>query len=200
MLKTILHKGDLISLNVLFDAYVITNNEKEVLKTAGKLYKRSEELGKDRLIEITKQVYDIINNIRATYKNILNEIEVLIYHGDFKQVRFLKDYLEKFSFNSIELITKLIEDMKIGYTFFNECNHKKTSLFIILNICDFFRYICELSFSEVERKNTIEATKKQYEILLQDIKNYKIACTNPSSLTSYYHYSLYSYMTSLAIE
>lgn len=132
MIKNILTKGDVDSLNILFNTYFIANEEKEIFKTAGKLYLKSQDLTKERLIEITERVTYIINQHRDTYKNILIKIEELAFHGDFKQVGFLKYYLENFSYNSIHMINKLIDQMDESFVFSKSCKQIEIAIFLNL--------------------------------------------------------------------
>ena len=55
------------------------------------------------------------------------------------------------------------------------------------------RYSCELSYSDLERKDCIEKTKKCYTHTFSLLKNYKIPTVNPCNLTAYYHYCIFMY-------
>lgn len=130
MIKSILNKGDIESLNMLFNIFILANDEKEILHIAGKLYIRANEYDKERLIEIGDRVHEILLKYRNTYKNIYNEIEELTYHGNFVQVRFLKTYLETFSEEVLELIFKLLKEMKKAYSVMVDINNVEVIVFL----------------------------------------------------------------------
>ena len=130
MIKSILNKGDIENLNMLFNIYVLANDEKEILHIAGKLFTRANDLEKERLIEISDRVHDIVLKYRNTFKNLSNEMEELTYHGNFVQVRFIKSYLETFSEETLEVLYKLIKEMKKAYVMMMDKDYTEAKIFL----------------------------------------------------------------------
>lgn len=55
------------------------------------------------------------------------------------------------------------------------------------------RYTCELSYSELERKENIEKTKNLYLNTFNILNQYNISGTNPCSLSAYFNYCIFLY-------
>ena len=130
MIKSIVNRGEIESLNQLFNIYSLSNEEKEILHIAGKLFTRANEFEKERLIEIGDKVHEILLVYRNTFKSLYSEMEKLNYRGDFVEVRFLKSYIEDFSNDCVEIIKKLIKEMKKAYIIMSEFKYEEAIIFI----------------------------------------------------------------------
>lgn len=130
MIKSIVNRGEIESLNQLFNIYSLSNEEKEILHIAGKLFTRANEFEKERLIEIGDKVHEILLVYRNTFKSLYSEMEKLNYRGDFVEVRFLKSYIEDFSNDCVEVIKKLIKEMKKAYIIMSEFKYEEAIIFI----------------------------------------------------------------------
>lgn len=119
MIKSILEKENIEDLNFLFNTYSALNEEKELIKIAGKLLLKNNELGKSRAIDIMDRIIDIVNGYRNIYKNISCDIETLAYAGDFLQVKYLGTCLENLSLKSIGEISKIMNFLKKAMNYAN---------------------------------------------------------------------------------
>lgn len=130
MIKSILNKGDVESLNMLLNIYILSHDEKEILHIAGKLFSRCNEFEKERLTEIGDKIHEIILKYRETFRNVYNEIEDSTYQGNFMHVRFLKSYLDNFSDEVLDLLSKLIKDCKKAYISMIDSNYVEGIIFL----------------------------------------------------------------------
>ena len=70
MLNALIANGELEDLKELFDTYDTINEEKEVLRVAGKIIQKCLKLNKDDLIFIMDRCHEIIFKFRDDYYNL----------------------------------------------------------------------------------------------------------------------------------
>ena len=72
MLNAVVANGDIETLKELFAVYEKINDEKEILKIAGKILNKCIKLQKDDVIEILDKCYDIVEKYRDDYRTLEN--------------------------------------------------------------------------------------------------------------------------------
>lgn len=180
-------------LNIKFISNILSKNNKEILKTCGKLIKLSSHIHKDKLIEIMEKAYEVINEFRTVYTSITSDLEEFVFHGDYKEAKFIQSFTENYSFICIEQMNILVESLNEAYESNYSNGNKDVLVFLKLNQCDIQRYSSEIAFSELERKRIVGLTKKNYSQLVDDLKKFNVSTVNPASLTSYLHYAIFLY-------
>lgn len=193
MIKQALAQGDISYLNRLFDTYVVLKDEKEIIKVGIKMIQKADKLNsKERLITIMDRIYEIISKQRSVYRNVFYMEENELKVGNKKKMRNLREYREILSKSISDMLKKIIKELKKGVQSVN--NHsKEMEIFLQLNLADFTRYLCEVTYFPSHREEHIKETEiayKKYFILADEIN---LNVVNPSSLTAIYHYALFQH-------
>jgi hypothetical protein len=84
MLNALIANGELEDLKELFNIYDTVNEEKEVLRIAGKIIQRCLKINKDDLIAVLDKCHEIIFKYRDDLSNLINLHEDLNKSGKIK--------------------------------------------------------------------------------------------------------------------
>lgn len=66
-------------------------------------------------------------------------------------------------------------------------------LFLQLNLCDYNRYLCEITVSQTMKEEYIRETEMNFKKFFSLAEDSNLHVVNPSFITAHYHYALFQY-------
>lgn len=193
MIQEVFARCDIVMLEKLFDYYAQIDDIELLFSTGGRILQSEDTtlLDKTLLIKIFDTFYGIINKKRKVCIK-LSDIEILEAKNKSKiHQSYLEQYKTKLYGDLGQLLLKIITDIKKGIKNNENGKNKEVEMFLLLNLCDYQRYLCETSVTQEIKDKYIQETDESYQKLFQKYEEYNICHATPVFITAHYHYAIF---------
>jgi hypothetical protein len=193
MLEQVYVQGNVKYLKKIFETYKEINDERELIKIAGRIIQSDDEdFDKNYITSLFDEVYKIISGHRKECRDMLELERNLELSGDKKKLGFIKEYKEKYFEFFGGIILNIVNDIKKAIRNAHEKN-KELEAFLQLNYADYSRYLCEVTLNKNKKEQLMEETDKAYNDYFDLCEKAHVCLVSTPYMAGHYHYSLFKF-------
>ena len=193
MLKEVYIQGNIKHLKLLYETYKEIEDERELIKIAGRIIQSGDEsIDKAYIVDIFDEIYKISSKKRKQCRDILELEGNLKLANDKKKLSYVTEYKRKYFEHIGSYLQDLVNDIKKAI---KNAHTKNVELeaFLQLNYADYSRYLCEITIDEHKKQILQGETERAYLDYFDMCDKANVCLVSTPYMAGQYHYSLFQF-------